>query len=62
MDFLNGTPEIRVLSNGGAIGERSWVILSLDRSLPLLQILRGIPIIKLASLGGNDIEVTLVST
>jgi hypothetical protein len=62
MDFLNGTQDIRVLSSGGAVGERSWVILSLDRSLPLLQILRAIPITKLASLRGNDIEVTLVST
>jgi hypothetical protein len=62
MDFLNGAPDIKVLSSGGAVGERSWVILSLDRSLPLLPILRGIPIVRSASKRGNDIEVTLVST
>ena len=61
IDILNGTPDIKVLSSGGAVRERSWVILSLDKALPLLQILREIPIVKSASLRGNDIEVTLAS-
>lgn len=62
MNLLTETQEIKVLSSGGAVGQRSWVILSTERALPLLQILRKIPIVKSAAKLGNDIEVTLVNS
>ncbi len=61
MNLLTETQEIKVLSSGGAVGQRSWVILSTENALPLLQILRKMPIVKSAAKMENDIEVTLIN-
>ena len=66
LNLLTETQEIKVLSSGGAAGQRSWVILSTEKPLPLIQILRSIPVVKKVSKQvskqGNEIEVTLTSS
>ena len=61
MNLLTETQEIKVLSSGGAAGQRSWVILSIDTALPLLQVLGKMPIVRKVSKRGNEIEVALTA-
>ncbi len=55
------THGIRVISSGGSSKGRSTVTLSVDSPLPLLKLLRAIPLVKTASKEKTDIEVSLVT-
>ncbi len=55
------TQGIRVISSGGSSRGRSTVTLSLDRPLPLLKLLKAIPLVKTASKEKTDVEVSLAT-
>jgi hypothetical protein len=61
MNSLTETQEIKVLSSGGAAGQRSWVILSIDTAMPLLQVLGKMSIVRKVSKRGNEVEVVLTA-
>ena len=51
--------DLRVVMVDGAVGEGSRVLVSVEEPLPLINILRGIPVVEEAVRKGREIEVRL---
>jgi len=56
---LFGVEDLRVVMVGGAAGEGSRVLVSAEEPLPLINVLRGIPVVEEVAGKGGEIQVRL---
>jgi len=56
---LFGVEDLRVVMVGGAAGEGSRVLVSAEEPLPLINVLRGIPVVEEVAGKGDEIQVRL---
>jgi hypothetical protein len=56
---LFGVEDLRVVMVGGAVGEGSRVLVSAEEPLPLINVLRGIPVVEEVAGKGGEIQVRL---
>lgn len=58
---LLSTPHLKLIASGGSVDEGYWIEAELDEPMPIVKILKGIPLVKETVLHKNTIDIAIGS-